>query len=70
MLSFFPSLDPQNPPERIDEIAKTLAGTPFEPVVVEGAKHGFAQPASPGFHPTEGPKAWRRCIEFFKEHLH
>jgi len=69
MLSFFPSLDPQNPPERISEISEALRGTPFEPVVVEGAQHGFAQPYSRGFHPTEGPKAWRRCIDFFKEHL-
>ena len=69
MLSFFPSRDHQNPPERIEEISTALARTPFEPVVVEGADHGFAQPASPGYHPVEGPKAWRRCVEFFKEHL-
>lgn len=69
MLAFFPSLDAQNPPERIDEICKALAGTPFEAVVVEGAEHGFVQPASPGFHPVEGPRAWQRCIDFFKANL-
>lgn len=69
MLSFFPSLDPQNPPERIAEITEALRGTPFGAVVVEGANHGFAQPYSRGFHPVEGPKAWQRCIDCFQEYL-
>ncbi len=69
MLSFFPELDSQNPPERIEEFRKTLASMPVESVVVPNAIHGFAQPQSVHYQPEHGPEAWQLCIDFFKQHL-
>jgi carboxymethylenebutenolidase len=69
MLSFFPELDPQNPPERVEEFKATFAGMPVESVVVPNGVHGFAQPQGAYFHPEHGPIAWQRCIDFFKQHL-
>ncbi|MDA0797728.1 MAG: dienelactone hydrolase family protein [Chloroflexi bacterium] len=69
MLSFFPELDPQNPPERVEEFERTLACAPVESIVVPNGKHGFAQPGGANFQPEHGPEAWQRCIAFFKQHL-
>ena len=69
MLIFFPSLDPQNPPDRIALIREALANAPVESVVVENAQHGFAQPFGRAFDPEKGPPAWNRCVDFFLEHL-
>jgi carboxymethylenebutenolidase len=69
MLSFFPELDPQNPPERVEEFKATLATAPVESVVVPNGMHGFAQPGGASFQPEHGPDAWQRCIDFFKQHL-
>jgi carboxymethylenebutenolidase len=69
MLSFFPELDPQNPPERIEEFNRTLAGAPVESVVIPNGKHGFVQPKGANFQPEHGPDAWQRCIDFFKQNL-
>jgi carboxymethylenebutenolidase len=69
MLSFFPELDPQNPPERVEEFSRTLANAPVEAVVVPNGMHGFAQPTGANFQPENGPDAWQRCIDFFKQHL-
>ena len=69
LLGFFPEMDSQNPPGNIANIRAALAGTPAEIVVVEGADHGFAQPAHEHFHPEAGPQAWRRAVGFFMTHL-
>lgn len=69
LLAFFPELDSQNSPENIARIRAALAGAPAEIVVVEGADHGFAQPAHEHFHTDAGPRAWRRAIEFFVTQL-
>jgi carboxymethylenebutenolidase len=69
MLSFFPELDPQNPPERVEEFKTRFAGMPVESVVVPNGMHGFAQPQGANFQPEHGPIAWQRCIDFFKQHL-
>jgi len=69
MLIFFPELDAQNPPDNIAAINQALRAAPTESVVVPNAQHGFAQPASAGYHAIEGPIAWQRCVDFFVEHL-
>ncbi len=72
LLGFFPTLDVRHcPPEVIASVRKALddAGAPAEVIAVEGAGHGFIEPASSKYHPDEGPKAWARMVEFFAEHL-
>lgn len=69
MLTFFPELDSQNPPENIKAINAALAASPAESVVVPNAAHGFAQPGTPEYHREEGPIAWQRCVDFFVEYL-
>ncbi len=68
MLIFFPSLDPQNPPDKIALIRDALADAPVESIVVDNAVHGFAHDGG-RFDPEKGPPAWNRCVDFFVEHL-
>jgi len=48
-----------------------MAGKSFEPIVYEGAGHGFlrAQLGQDGANLAATEQAWPRTLEFFKEHL-
>ncbi len=71
LLMFFPELDVFNPADGVEVIraACSAAPAPVEAVWVEGADHGFAQPAGANHHPACSAEAWRRALAFFAEHL-
>ena len=53
------------------EQAMTAGGKSFEPIIFEGAGHGFlrAQEAREGANTRAAAQAWSRTLEFFREHL-
>ena len=72
ILGFFPTLDLKHcSPEIVARVRKAFAegSVRGEVVTVEGAHHGFLDPTSKVYHPTEAPKAWARMVGFFREHL-
>lgn len=71
LLMFFPELDSYNPAEGVEVIRAACGGAqaPVEAVWVEGADHGFAQPAGAKHHPERSAEAWERAFEFFAKHL-
>ena len=70
-LSFYPALDNQNPPERIEEIAQAIKASSagYQPVVYPEADHGFFQSDSPAYSPTRATEAWEQTKAFFTKHL-
>lgn len=71
VLLFFPQLDTYNPMEGVNIIraASSNAHREMETVWVEGADHGFAQPASAKYNPELSETAWTKALKFFSEHL-
>ncbi len=71
LLMFFPELDGFNPAEGVEVIRAASENSPgdVEAVWVEGADHGFAQPAGSKHHPQRSAEAWERALSFFAEHL-
>tara|TARA_Y100001936_G_scaffold254125_1_gene325328 strand:+ start:25816 stop:26547 length:732 start_codon:yes stop_codon:yes gene_type:complete len=71
LMLFFPEYDGFNPDDGIEEIRKASETNPYpmEIIKVSGADHGFAQPASQGFHPESSEQAWQQALEFFSIHL-
>ena len=53
------------------EEAMAAGGKSFEPIIFEGAGHGFlrAQEAREGANTRAAAQAWPRTVEFFREHL-
>ena len=70
-LLFFPELDGYNPPDGVDVIRAACAPAPadVEIVWVEGADHGFAQPAGENHHPERSGECWEQAFAFFRTHL-
>lgn len=71
-IGFFPTLDTKHcSPEIRAQVASAFQtiNVPTDVIPVEGAGHGFIDPASPAYHPIEGPKAWEHMVSFFREHL-
>lgn len=72
IIGFFPTLDTKHcSPEIRAQVTSAFEtiDVPTEVIPVEGAAHGFIDPASHAYHATEGPKAWDRMLSFFREHL-
>jgi carboxymethylenebutenolidase len=72
IIGFFPTLDTKHcSPEIRAQVTSAFEtiDVPTEVIPVEGAAHGFIDPASRAYHPVEGPKAWDRMLSFFGEHM-
>ena len=53
------------------EAAMASGGKSYEPIIYEGAGHGFlrAQEARDGANKRAAEQAWPRTVAFFREHL-
>jgi carboxymethylenebutenolidase len=72
IIGFFPTLDTKHcSPEiraQVSSAFETISA-PTAVIPVEGADHGFIDPASQAYDAVEGPKAWSHMVSFFREHL-
>jgi len=71
LLGFFGADDRSIPPAAVHEMESALKqlGKGVEVHVYDGAGHAFANPSGTSYRPAAADDAWKRTVEFFRQHL-